>query len=100
MVIKLIDFGTAVRVSGRKEKIAGTRYYMSPESFRGKINVKADVWAAGIFMYVLVSGKFPFKAESFQAMSNEVSLKLPSFAGTLLLFKGFSGVRFRNKLKN
>ena len=63
--IKLIDFGTAIKVNSKKGKIAGTRFYMAPEAFRGKLNVKTDVWAAGVFMYVMIAGKFPFTANSF-----------------------------------
>jgi serine/threonine protein kinase len=64
--IKIIDFGTATKVSAfrTKGKICGTRSYMAPEVFQGKVNVKSDVWSSGVFLYLLFMGKFPFMANS------------------------------------
>lgn len=70
--IKIIDFGTATKVSSfrTQAKICGTRSYMAPEVFQGKINVKSDVWSSGVFLYLLFMGKFPFAANSLLAMEN------------------------------
>ncbi len=64
--IKIIDFGTAVKLSTfrAKGRIAGTRSYMAPEVFKGVLNVKSDVWASGVFLYLLFLGKFPFVGRS------------------------------------
>ena len=44
----------------------GTPVYMSPEIVDKKPHnyFKADVWALGIVLYALLSGKFPFKGEN------------------------------------
>lgn len=44
----------------------GTPVYMSPEIVEKKPHsyFKADVWALGVVLYALLSGKFPFKGEN------------------------------------
>lgn len=66
--VKIIDFGFSVTVSAStKLKIfCGTPTYMSPEivskvDYCGK---KADIWALGILLYALLTGKFPFRGSS------------------------------------
>jgi serine/threonine protein kinase len=66
--IKIIDFGTAVKINKRKTPAAGTRYYMAPETFKGVLNAKSDVWSSGVFLYLLFTGKFPFQAGSMLEM--------------------------------
>lgn len=72
-VIKLLDFG----VSKFKDNsllantspsltadaaLIGTPYYMSPEQIRSAKDVdeRADVWALGVILYELISGRVPF----------------------------------------
>lgn len=44
----------------------GTPSYMAPEIVgrREYLGPSADVWALGVILYSLLSGKFPFKAGS------------------------------------
>ena len=42
----------------------GTPSYVAPEVIYKKYNEKCDVWATGITMYQLISGKTPFESDS------------------------------------
>eukprot|EP01135_Chromosphaera_perkinsii_P003757 Nk52_evm3s255 gene=Nk52_evmTU3s255 len=64
-VCKLIDFGFACPVHTPLSRNAGTVSYMAPESLEAKDgvygNLKAvDVWAAGILLFTLLTGAFPW----------------------------------------
>ena len=65
-VVKLADFGSAVRLDhtgvAEVDPVAqGTTLYSPPEVLHGRCyTFAADVWAAGITTYVLISGYFPF----------------------------------------
>jgi len=63
--IYLSDFGTVCEISPRQRLShkCGTSNYWPPEFFDLKYGQKVDVWATGVVMYGLVSGKFPFKSE-------------------------------------
>jgi serine/threonine protein kinase len=64
--IKLIDFGFS-QMCNNKTRLSihcGTPPYMSPEitsksTYNGQ---KSDVWALGVSLYLMLHGKFPFKA--------------------------------------
>lgn len=69
MDIKLIDFGFSVIAlpETRLSVYCGTPSYMSPElvsrqEYYGK---PVDIWALGVLLYVLVSGRFPFRGELY-----------------------------------
>lgn len=66
--IKIIDFGFSIIIpDDKKLKIfCGTPSYMSPEivSKIEYVGSKADIWALGILLYVMLQGKFPFKGVS------------------------------------
>lgn len=41
----------------------GTLYYRAPEMFSGGYREQVDIWAAGILLYKMVTGKTPFESE-------------------------------------
>jgi serine/threonine protein kinase len=63
---KIIDFGFSTRVKNAYEtKLqfhCGTPIYMSPELATKKdyVGAASDVWALGIILFILITGKLPF----------------------------------------
>ncbi len=58
----LSDFGLAVRVDATHHTFAegGSLSYMAPEQFRGKSTQASDIFALGVILYQLCTGKLPF----------------------------------------
>ena len=71
-VAKIVDFGLA-KVLGvsttRTMSTVGTVAYMAPEQIRGEVlDQRTDIWALGIVLYQMLTGKIPFKADNEQAV--------------------------------
>ncbi len=70
----LTDFGIAKFIRGERltstDAILGTPYYMSPEQStgRGKIDARTDVYALGVLLYELTTGKLPFDGETYMSI--------------------------------
>lgn len=62
--IKIIDFGFACSSKERLKVFCGTPSYMSPEIVSNEeYNGSAvDIWASGILLYLMLTGKLPFRA--------------------------------------
>ena len=64
--VKLIDFGFATCFSNNKKSLVycGSPSYMAPEIINKEefAGPPVDIWAAGIVLYLLVTGNFPFKS--------------------------------------
>ncbi|XP_068650390.1 calcium-dependent protein kinase 17 isoform X2 [Aristolochia californica] len=60
--IKLADFGLATYIKpGQKlHGTVGSPFYIAPEVLAGGYNEAADVWSAGVILYILLSGMPPF----------------------------------------
>ena len=68
-VLKLIDFGLSKRfVSNgiaRMRSTVGTSYYVAPEVLRKRpYTNKCDMWSLGVVLFMLLSGKSPFLADT------------------------------------
>ena len=72
--VKVMDFGIArllgtTRMTQTRHAI-GTAEYMAPEQVRARdVDARTDVYALGILLYEMVTGRVPFEAESsFETM--------------------------------
>ncbi len=63
--IKIADFGIARLENSSMTQVGtvmGTPSYMAPEQLRGEtVDARADIWAAGVMLYQLLTGEKPFE---------------------------------------
>ena len=72
-VAKIIDFGlaklTGKTILTKDGTTLGTINFMSPEQTRGlEVDHRADIWALGVVIYEMVTGRQPFSGDYDQAV--------------------------------
>jgi serine/threonine-protein kinase len=84
--VKLLDFGISKIRSGNASQITntgvvmGTPIFMAPEQFRSARDVdgRADVYASSVVFYLMLSGKVPFKGDTYEEMLVKISTETPA----------------------
>ncbi|UQA61225.1 serine/threonine-protein kinase [Polyangium aurulentum] len=100
--VKVLDFGVS-KFSAldndmsmtKTGAVMGTPYYMSPEQARGgKIDHRSDLYSVGVVMYQAVTGRLPFKAETFNELVFKIALESPEPAEVVVpnLDPGFAAL--------
>ncbi|WP_263379325.1 serine/threonine-protein kinase [Granulicella paludicola] len=75
---KIVDFGIArlEKEKGHTQTgaVIGTFHYISPERLKGEpSDGRADIWACGVMLYFMLTGRLPFPGEDISASHRVVN---------------------------
>lgn len=62
--------------------MVGTPEYMAPEVLKQSYGPEADIWSAGVVLYIILSGIVPFWGASEAELEEEILTRNVSFASS------------------
>lgn len=80
----IADFGLALDDAQRwsfSRGPAGTYPYMAPEQINGathRLNARCDIWAFGVILYEMLTGRRPFRGNSREQLCDEIIERTPA----------------------
>jgi serine/threonine protein kinase/tetratricopeptide (TPR) repeat protein len=95
--LKILDFGLArllapetvageaiTKTLTQAHVVAGTLPYMAPEQVAGQpVDLRTDIWAAGVVLYEMATGRPPFEGKLSTALAAEIQVKAPPPPGSI-----------------
>jgi hypothetical protein len=79
--IRIVDFGFSrgfSKLNPLMDTTCGSPPYMSPELLREEqYTAASDIWSAGVLLYVMVIGHFPFRGASFAQLIQQICTAPP-----------------------
>ncbi len=87
--VKLTDFGVAriqdaADATRTRGSMVGTLKYMAPEQVQGlPVDAGADIFAAGVVLYQLLTGRRPFDGENDFAIIQQIIGEMPAAPSTI-----------------
>ena len=90
-VVKVGDYGLSKFISGSRRhdqtESVGTFHYMAPEIGKGVYGKEIDVYALGIMLYEMLSGRVPFEGESSQEIIMKHLTDEPDVSGLPVAYR-------------
>jgi len=82
-LLKVIDFGTSdFCITGQfLQQKFGTPYYVAPEVLKKHYDKQADIWSAGVILYILLCGYPPFGGKTDAKILQRVEKGMYAFEG-------------------
>jgi serine/threonine-protein kinase len=82
-IVKILDFGISKLTDEpltQTRSVLGTAIYMSPEQLQssGRVDHRTDIWALGVVLYELLTGRAPFRGADIQAIADSVMTNHPN----------------------
>ncbi len=92
--VKMLDFGLSASAKNKEGKIKGTLLYMSPESLKGNVNTRMDIFSLGITFYEMLTCSRFYESEN---LNSDFILKLLRDSGK---FKAYKREKLAGRIRN
>ncbi len=91
-VVKIGDYGLSKMISSQAasnhSESIGTCHYMAPEISTGKYNKPIDIYAMGVILFEMITGRVPFEGETVGEVLIKHLTTRPDLSGLAEPFKG------------